>query len=105
MPGLREFLEQSWEQYCEITPDARRVRELLEARGEKLLNDHVAYRTFDLSGISRLELGRVFENWGYARQEDLDFPEKKLTATYWLPPDEGLPRIFISELRLGEVSS
>jgi hypothetical protein len=102
---LEHFLNQAWDEYCEITPDAARVRALLESRGERLVNDHVAYRTFDLPGISRLELGARFEPWGYVRQEDLDFAEKKLTATSWLHPDPLRPKIFISELRVGEVSA
>ena len=103
--NLDQFLTKSWEHYCAITPDAKKVHDLLSTqRGEKILNDHVAYRTFNLPGISRLDLGKIFEGWGYVRKDDMEFVEKKLTATYWLHPDTSYPKIFISELLLEKVS-
>jgi hypothetical protein len=89
-----------------LTPDAGVIHALLSKRGERhIINDHVAFRTFDLPGIGRLELGRVFEAWGWKRHsEDLDFPEKKLKASYWLPPSADQPKIFISELMLNKCS-
>ena len=102
---LDAFLKATWDQYCAITPDAARVHSVLEARGERIINDHVAYRTFALPGISRDEIGAIFDGFGYRRHpEDLDFPEKKLRASYWLPETDGLPKIFVSELKLNEVS-
>ena len=74
---LEPFLEQAWRRYSEITPDAARIHRLLEARGERIINDHVAFRTFNISKIDRLSLGAIFEEWGYRKSpEDLDFPEK-----------------------------
>jgi hypothetical protein len=65
----------------------------LSEQGEQLVNDHVAFRTFDLKGINRLELGGLFESWGYTRvAEDLDFPEKKLKTSYYLHSDPKLPK-------------
>lgn len=40
-------------------------------------------------------------------QEDMNFPKKRLTATWFAPPPElyeSLPRIFFSELRVHEMS-
>jgi len=103
--GASAFFALAWDRYRHLCPDAPRIHSFLSARGEKLINDHVAFRTFDLPGISRLELGAFFEGWGYRRaDETLEFPEKKLLASYWLPPDESLPKIFISELILAKVS-
>jgi hypothetical protein len=100
------FFEQAWHRYSEITPDAPRIHRLLEARGEHILNDHVAFRTFNIPGIDRFSLGKIFEAWGYERADDeLDFPEKKLKASYWLHPDQTLPKVFISELLLESFSS
>jgi hypothetical protein len=106
MLKLDEFLTHAWKSYSELTPDAPLIHSLLELRGETTLNDHVAFRTFDLPGLSRLELGRVFEAWGYRDSgEELDFPEKKLKASYWLHPDQSKPKIFVSELLTAKVSS
>lgn len=98
---LAQFYDRAWKSYAAITPDAPKIHSLLSARGEKVINDHIAIRTFNIEGIGRLELGKHFETMGYQRQEgDLDFPEKKLKATYWCHPDKLLPKIFISELLL-----
>lgn len=102
---IHEFLSKSWDRYSRLTPDAPRIHHLLEARGEKVLNDHMAYRTFNLPGMGRLELGTVFEEWGYKKiDDDLDFPEKKLKANYWIHPDSSLPKVFISELLVDQMS-
>ncbi len=100
----QDFFARAWAGYASITPDADRVHRLLEARGERVINDHVAFRTFNLPGITRLELGALFEPWGYRRaDETLEFPEKKLLASYWLPPTPDLPKVFVSELVLEAV--
>ncbi|HEY8280176.1 MAG TPA: DUF1338 domain-containing protein [Bdellovibrionota bacterium] len=97
---LHDFLHKCWSGYSQITPDSGRIYELLSGRGERIVNDHVAFRTFNIPGIDRLSLGRFFEQWGYQRKEDMTFTEKKLLAAYWLHPDPALPKIFISELLL-----
>lgn len=98
MITLNHFLELAWKRYARLTPDADKVQSLLKERGETVVNDHVAFRTFNLPGIDRLHLGKIFEKWGYKPVEDLDFPEKKLTATYYVHPEPNLPKFFISEL-------
>ena len=106
--AVESFLTESWARYVQLTPDAPKIHSLLESRGDLIINDHIAIRTFNLPGISRLELGARFEPWGYRRSpNELDFPEKKLTASYWLPPlglETRWPKIFISELRLEDCS-
>jgi hypothetical protein len=105
MLRARDFLSQAWTRYIRLTPDAAVIHRLFENRGERIINDHVAFRTFDVPGLGRLELGRIFEEWGWQRcADDLEFPEKKLKASYWLPPEPGLPKVFISELELGKCS-
>jgi hypothetical protein len=102
---VNDFFEQAWNQYVEITPDAPRIQKLLIERGENWMNDHVAFRTFNLPGISRADLGKVFEQWGYRKaDEELNFPEKKLKANYYLHLNPNLPKVFISELLVEQVS-
>lgn len=102
---LDEFLAQAWPRYVDLTPDADPIHRMLEARGERVVNDHVAFRTFNLPGISRHDIGRVFEGWGYRAVEDLEFPEKKLLAMYWVHDDAFKPKIFVSELLLERCSA
>lgn len=106
MISLETYLEKAWSRYVQITPDAPKVHGLLEGRGEKVLNDHIAFRTFNLPGIGRHEVGAIFERWGYRKSgEVLEFPEKKLKANYWLHERDEFPKVFVSELLLEEVSS
>jgi hypothetical protein len=103
--ALKEHLASAWKDYAKLTPDAPVVEELLRKRGENLVNDHVAYRTFNIPGIRRGDLGKIFEQWGYQRSSDeLDFPDKKLKASYWLHDDPLMPKVFVSELELEKVS-
>lgn len=103
---LSEFYAKCWSRYVQLTPDAIRIHQLLSERGEEIINDHVAFRTFNLPGMSRLELGALFEDWGYERApEELDFPEKKLKANYYLHPDARQPKVFISELLVESFST
>lgn len=103
---LEEFLKQSWNRYIQLTPDAPIIHELLDRRGELIINDHIAYRTFNIKGIDRLSLGTVFEQWGYQKaDDDLDFPDKKLKASYWIHPEKNLPKVFISELLVESFSN
>ncbi len=101
---IQEFLDLAWKRYTQITPDAAKIAHLLQERGENVINDHIAFRTFNRKGLGRNELGQFFQGWGYSACEDLIFEEKKLKATYYTHPDETLPKIFISELILENFS-
>ncbi len=45
----------------------------------------------------------IFTEFGYKQMDELAFPAKKLRATWLQPPSyaSGLPRVFISELKVG----
>ena len=99
---IKDFFERAWGGYSALCPDASIVHEALRLKkNEVILNDHVAFRTFGVQGIDRSSLGRVFEQWGYCKaEEELCFPDKKLKASFWLPPSNEFPKVFISELEL-----
>ena len=102
---LDQFLKSAWKDYHRLTPDAPQVEGLLQARGENFTNDHVAFRTFNIPGIRRHDVGALFESWGYQMDPtELDFPEKKLKANYWLHADPTMPKVFVSELLLEKCS-
>jgi hypothetical protein len=100
-----ELLETLWRDYVASTPQAERIHALLAERGETIQNDHIALRTFDAPGIEMPSLGRIFEAHGWALQADVyAFPTKHLRARYWRHADPALPKVFISELVLGDMS-
>ena len=103
---LDEFFAWLWEDYRERVSYARAYEELVDRRGGTFRNDHLAFRTFAAQrpymGIS--VLARPFVALGYRAAGTYDFPDKKLTSIHYAPPSEGLPKIFISQLRLWELS-
>jgi len=104
MIPLDEILDRLWQDYARLTPQARTVHDLLRSRGERIINDHVAFRTYDdaRTGIDRL--AAPFVEHGYGPGAEYAFPEKKLTARYYSHPDATRPKIFISELQLSALS-
>lgn len=93
------FFAALWRQYTELTPQAERIRQALQARGENVLNDHVAFRTFDLAPMRLETLEPHLLDMGYKPLEPYHFPGKHLAAWGYLPEDPELPRIFLSELQ------
>ena len=89
-----KLLGELWENYAAQVPYARTFVQL--AQGQ-FRNDHVAFRSLDLRPIAR-----VFEDLGWKRAGEYDFPETHLNAIYLSKPGE--PRVFVSELRVADLS-
>lgn len=74
-------------------------------RGENVINDHVAFRTFDDPRINVDALGKFFIELGYEAKGDYHFSVKKLYAKHYEHKTNPLkPKIFISELKTREFS-
>jgi hypothetical protein len=99
-----QLLGALWRDYTATTPQAERIHQLLLDRGEIVHNDHVALRTYDAPGIGIDALARPFEALGWSAREHYRFDAKHLRARYWQHDDPNLPKIFISELCLAEMS-
>lgn len=97
-----DLLHKLWTEFTEINPQADAIQRLLEARGETVINDHIAFRTFDDPRINIDILAQPFVASGYASAGTYNFAQKKLTARHFEHPDPDLPKVFISELRLGD---
>ena len=104
MPALNQFFDELWKGYIQIAPGAERLHKAVEARGEKIVNDHIAFRTFDLSPINLESLERHVLALGYKRFEPYAFEDKKLKAWGYMHPGEYRPRIFLSELETKKFS-
>src|SRR5512146_1406731 len=100
---IAELFEALWADYVALTPQAERIHRLLAERGETVKNDHVALRTFGVPGLGIEALAAAFEAHGWELQPDrYRFDDKQLVARYWRHPEPGLPKVFISELCVGE---
>jgi hypothetical protein len=95
-----------WQEYRARVEYARTYEDILKSRGGNFQNDHLAFRTFAAqerwSGIAAIS--RPFEALGYRPAAAYDFPDKHLTSIHFAPPSDNLPKLFISELRVWELS-
>jgi len=99
------IFEKLWIQYSTGNPSAGKIHELFSESGERVVNDHVAFRTFDDPRVNIDILARPFLNTGYEPRGEYHFEAKKLRARHFeLPDDPEAPRVFISELLLEQCS-
>jgi hypothetical protein len=106
---LQQVLDGLMRRYRERVPDvggivAAMVAEGLIAHEGDIENDHIAFRTMGVPQLGIASLERIFLHYGYERRERYDFAAKKLNAHWYSPPRPDLPRIFISELRVGDLA-
>lgn len=90
-----------WQQYIDVTPSAKSIHQLL-GNGNDIINDHVAYRTFNLANVNLAKLAEHLLALGYSECGQYDFVAKKLTAKHFEHSDSTMPKVFISELRVEE---
>ena len=98
------FFDHLWADYVAMTPQAQTIRQAFEDRGERVINDHVAFRTLALEPITLAALEPHILSLGYEKFAPYEFPSKKLKAQGYVPPDPEQPRIFLSELLVDELS-
>lgn len=104
MERLSGLLDGLWVDYSKLNPQAGLIHGLLEGRGESVVNDHVAFRTFRVPGLDIEAMARPFVAEGYRAAGSYVFKEKKLDAVHYEHPNGALPKIFISQLHLEELS-
>ncbi len=89
-----------------MTPQASRIQALFNARGEHVINDHVAFRTFDIEGFDLDRATELLAAIGYEAFDNYTFPDKHLRAkAYRVLGDSSAPKIFFSELIRSELDS
>ena len=102
--NITQFYSSLWKNYIEITPQAGKIHEIFSDRGETVINDHVAFRTFSDSPISLENLEPVLRNLGYKAFDSYVFKSKNLIAKSYNHSDKNVPRIFLSELQRHQLS-
>ena len=100
--SAKQIFNTLWEQYADRNPSVYKIHQLFERRGENIVNDHVAFRTFNDPRVGIGRLSQPFLEVGYRDAGEYHFPEKKLFARHF--ELQGFPRVFISELLLEEFS-
>lgn len=106
---LNAVLDGLMRRYRQRVPDVSRIIEAMIAEGiikraDDIENDHIAFRTMGVPQLGISSFERIFLHYGYERRDPYNFPAKKLNAYWYSPPEPHLPRIFVSELRVPELS-
>lgn len=100
-----DIFEKLWIHYSCENPSAGRIYDLFQKKGERVINDHVAFRTYDDPRVNIDVIAGPFLEAGYVHAGDYLFEDKKLRARHYeLPGQPESPRVFISELMLDRCS-
>ena len=72
---VEQLFERLWQDYIARTPSAPKVHKIL-GEGHPIINDHVAFRTFDIAPVRLEALAQHFLDLGYKEGGDYHFEEK-----------------------------
>jgi hypothetical protein len=106
---LSKVLEGLMSRYKKRVPDVAAIIDAMIKEGvikndSEIENDHIAFRTIGVPFLGIQSLEKIFLHYGYERRDHYFFPAKKLDAYWYAPPSPKYPRIFISELRVNDLS-
>lgn len=99
MEKAQALFDKLWQDYTTRNPHAKKVYDLFKAEGEDVVNDHIAFRTFDDPRVNIDVLAAPFREAGYVFKGEYTFEQKHLYANHFeLEGFRDAPRIFISQL-------
>jgi hypothetical protein len=95
--------------YKERVPDVGTILNAMVSTGminhaDEIENDHIAFRTMGVPQLGVQSFEKIFLHYGYEKRDHYFFEGKKLDAWWYSPPRESDPRIFVSELRVNDLS-
>ncbi len=93
-----------WSQYAAINPQAAAIHALLTARADRVVNDHLAFRTFRHPVVGLPRLAALLAPLGYTARGEYHFPATHLYAQHFEAAAPTAPRLFVSELVTAECS-
>lgn len=109
MDTLDHIMDTLFIPYRERVPDVGKIvnamisKKMISSEGD-IENDHVAFRTMGVPNLGIASFEKIFLHHGYTKMNSYHFAKKKLDAYWYAPPQPKYPRIFISELRVGDLS-
>lgn len=107
--ALNIILNSLFNAYQKNVTDVNKITDALVKKGiirsqSEIVNDHIAFRTLGLEHLGIKSFENIFLKHGYTKKDAYYFESKKLDAFWYAPPSNVYPRIFISELRVHELS-
>ena len=107
--ATQQFLDGLMRRYQARVPDVEAIinamcqQGLIQAASD-IENDHIAFRTMGVPHLGIASFEKIFLHHGFEKRDPYHFSAKKLDAYWYAPPTPDLPRIFISELLVPELS-
>lgn len=107
--AISKILQGVFAVYRDRVPDVQKITDAMVSHGivagqSEILNDHIAFRTMGVKNLGIASFEKIFLAHGYEKRDYFYFEGKKLDAYWYAPPDDELPRVFISELRVKDLS-
>ncbi|MFB9294863.1 DUF1338 domain-containing protein [Persicitalea jodogahamensis] len=108
-PPLEIVMNGLMRRYQERVPDVNIILDAMVDEGiipdtGNIENDHIAFRTLGVPHLGIASFEKIFLHYGYQKRDYYYFEGKKLDAYWFSPPEPNYPRIFVSELRVNELS-
>ena len=102
-------LESLFESYSKRVPDVTKITEAMVSNNivsnqSEIINDHIDFRTMGVKHLGIKSFEKIFLKHGYKKRDFYSFKEKKLNAYWYSHSKKNMPRIFISELKVDELS-
>ncbi|MGB1449983.1 MAG: DUF1338 domain-containing protein [Flavobacteriaceae bacterium] len=109
MEALDQIMDALFTPYRKRVPDVGKIILAMQEKGmiqqeSDIENDHVAFRTLGVPHLGIASFEKIFLHYGYTKMDPYFFAKKKLDAYWYAPPNPKYPRIFISELRVQDLS-
>jgi len=106
---MTQILDALFKVYESRVPDVRKITQAMINKGmvsdqTDIVNDHIAFRTMGVDHLGIASFEKIFLAHGYKKREYYHFETKKLDAYWYSPPTDDLPRIFISELKVEQLT-
>jgi len=103
MKKAQHIFDRLWLDYITRNPEVKKIHDLFISEGEQVVNDHIAFRTFDDIRVNVDVFSKPFIDAGYVYKGEYYFTEKHLYARHYEHKKFiSAPRVFISELELKE---
>jgi hypothetical protein len=107
--AISKILQGVFAVYRDRVPNVQKITDAMVSHGivagqSEILNDHIAFRTMGVKNLGIASFEKIFLAHGYEKRDYFFFEGKKLDAYWYAPPDDELPRVFISELRVKDLS-
>ncbi|MCU4165630.1 DUF1338 domain-containing protein [Carboxylicivirga caseinilyticus] len=99
------LFDRLFDEYQNLNPSVKLIHQLFNSHNEVIINDHIAFRTFNYPLVNINALAKPFLERGYKEKGYYRFEQKKLTAKHFeIENNPSAPKIFISQLMVEELS-